>query len=136
VRRSSDARPFFDGTGFYLDRAAAVAADEVMVMSRGAAGAVQALTLGRVQRIGISLDRQIGERAVHGRKSDGGAAVAKPCVQVLGAHESGGRVERIADSLPLPGVALHGAYCRPVAGNAAVSERTRDRRQPMMRQIR
>ncbi len=39
-------------------------------MAAGRAGAVEALAL-LLQRVGLALEREVGERPVHGRKTDG-----------------------------------------------------------------
>ena len=62
-------RPLLDRIRRDLDRVPAGAADQVVVVRTGGAGPVQALAL-LLQRVGIALGRQVGERAVDGREPD------------------------------------------------------------------
>ena len=62
--------PPLHGIRFDLNGESAVSADEVMVMLSRSAGAIEALAIGRLERIGLSLVRQIGERTVNGGKTD------------------------------------------------------------------
>ncbi len=63
-------RPALHGIRFDLNSESAVAADEVVMVLPRSAGAVEALAIGRLERIGLSLVRQIGERTVDGGKTD------------------------------------------------------------------
>ena len=69
VLRGDRARPLLDVVRFDLDRQAAGAADQVMVVAAGRARAVEALAL-VLQRVGFAFDREVGERAVDGGEPD------------------------------------------------------------------
>ncbi len=71
VRGGDVLRPPLDGVGLDLDGPAAVPADEVVVVPVRRARTVERLAV-LLQRVGISLGRQVGERPVDRRQSDGG----------------------------------------------------------------
>lgn len=115
VGRSRRLRPLFDSVGFDLDRQSAVSADQVMVMS-GRAGAIQALTVWRLKRVGVALDREVRQCPVDSGEADRRPGLVQTHVQPLGTDESLCRGECLAHCLPLPRIALHNfkANCRPV----------------------
>jgi hypothetical protein len=114
VGRSRRLRPLFDSVGFDLDRQPAVSADQVMVMT-GRAGAIQALTVWRLKRVGVALDREVGQCPVYRGQADRRPGLVQIHVQPLGTDESLGRGECLSHCLPLPRIALHDfkANCRP-----------------------
>jgi anti-sigma-K factor RskA len=81
-------RPLLDDGGRELPGVAAAAADEVVVMAGGDAGPEQVLTLGRLQRIGLTRLGEPGQSPVDRRQPDGRPALAQRLVQLLRAHES------------------------------------------------
>src|SRR5690606_14773451 len=101
-------RPGLHGIRRDLHRGAAVAADQVMVVRAGRARAIQALALLH-ERVGLTLAREVGERAIDGGEPDLRAGAAQGGVQRLRRHETLGAAERVTHGLTLPGVALHGA---------------------------
>src|SRR5680860_903337 len=96
-------RPRFDRIRFDLHRKSAIAADQVVMMVVGAARAVQALALRRLQRVGTSLGGKVGERPIDGGQSDGRAGGVQGGMEALGANKALAGAERSAHSLALPG---------------------------------
>ncbi len=112
VLRGDRLRPLLDLVGRDLDRLPAVAADQMVVMDAGGAGAVQTLAV-LLQRVGFAFCREVGEGAVHGRESDRRPGIFERGVQRLRAHESLRVTEGFAHGVALPGVALHVATASP-----------------------
>jgi hypothetical protein len=98
--------PALHRIGFDLHREPAVAADQVVVVAARGAGAIQALAL-LLERIRISLDREVGQRAVDRCQPDGRARVAKSGVETLCADEALRSAQSLSDGFSLPGIALH-----------------------------
>src|SRR3954447_3145757 len=101
-------RPLLDRVRLDLDGPAAGPADQVVVVPGRDAGAVEVLAVTRLQRVGVAVDGEGRERAVHGRKPDGGAGLPQGRVELLRADEAVPGPERLADGGALPGPALHG----------------------------
>ena len=79
--------PGFDAAGVDLNGQTAFAADQV-VMVRGATSAIEQLTIGRLQRIGVTRVGQVGERTINRGQADGRTVSAQHLVQVLSADET------------------------------------------------
>ncbi len=130
-------RPLLDVGRLDLDGQSARAADQVVVVARARARAVERFALGALQRVGLALGGEAGERAVDGGQADAGVLVAERGVQALRAHEAGRIGERLAHSLALPRVALSHVGSLPAACASAGWEprarSTRPRRAPMTR---
>lgn len=107
VIRGDRLGPAFNGIRLDLHRQATAATDQVVMVLTGSAGAIQALAIGRLQRVGLSLDREIRERTVHRREPDRGPGIAQTGMQSLSADEAIVAAERLANRFALPGVALH-----------------------------
>src|SRR4051812_34290129 len=104
--------PLLDVVRLDLLSPAAVPADEVVMMAGRGAGAVQRLAVVGLQGVRVPLDREVGERAIDRRETDGGAGSAQIRVQLLRTDEARPVAESGPHRLPLPGVALHRDQCR------------------------
>lgn len=120
-----DARcPGLHGIRFDLDRQPAGTTDEVVVVQRTRARAVERFALVGEERIGVPAFREVGKRAIDSGQGDHGTGSAETGVQGAGTRESGARAQGIPNRVPLPGVAL-------LAGHAVTRAA---RREPMTRQ--
>jgi hypothetical protein len=99
--------PLLDIGRFDLDGQPAGSADQVVVVTGALARAVQAFALGALQRVGVALRGEPGERAIHGCQANARVLLAQRRVQALRAHETRRVVERLAHPIALPRVALH-----------------------------
>lgn len=107
VRGGGGRSPAFDRVGLDLDRRTAIATDQVVMVAGRRTRPIEAFSLGGLEGVGVALIREIGERSIHGCEPDRRPAVTEPRVQILSADEAGVRIERVADGLPLPGIAFH-----------------------------
>ena len=148
VQRGGALRPLLDVGRLDLDGQPARAADQVVVVPGRRAGAVEALALGALQRVGLALRGESGERAVDGGQADAGVLVAQRGVQASArsrsrwrrrAPRAPARAATCSAARPWPGF-YRRALCRRLDGcrRGAVMPRlvTRPRRLPTTRQTR
>src|SRR5690348_14821494 len=96
-------RPLLDGRALDLDRLAADAADEVVVVLAGGAAAVDGLAVGGTQYVDLAGVGEGLQCAVHGGESDGVTLVLEHVVELLRTAELVHLVERRRHGGTLPG---------------------------------
>jgi hypothetical protein len=101
--------PPLDGGAFDLDGASAVAADEVVVVTRRTAsvGGFAVAGADQVELAGVGHHQQ---GAVHGCQPDALTLVAEVVVDLAGGAEVVGAGEQVRDSGALPRLPLRGGY--------------------------
>jgi hypothetical protein len=112
VRERNLVGPVLDGRALDLDRAAAVPADQVVVVAAGAA-AVGRLTVVGAKLVDLAGVAERLQRPVHRGQSDPLTLVSQPVVQLLRGEELLGLVERGVDRGLLPRAADGGGARRP-----------------------
>ena len=134
VLLADPARPPLDGGGVQFDRSPAGPADEVMVVTAGAAPPVDGLAVRGPQHVDVAVVRELLQRPVHGGQADAVAVRAQPRVQLLRALELAGRLQRRPDGAALPGLDPGlGLGMGPLAALRHLSPPARSRTRPAAR---